>query len=237
MNAWMKVTMTTVSGMLLYYKTARNFDEQPTIERLRPLAATTGSVDAAIDDWLSGFGKAFLETGEASVAGNPPPHFTQDFCNYLEEFVKRSLRLSQSPSRARRNIRTSQVAGDEEPILTPDRFQEHFAVACVDLSRPYKSPAVTKATILKKAHFSAFSPVTITPDSEFILEIWTCHESHSEYAELYRRATRRKTISDVGHKEAVTVALGTWLCVSVSVPAFGIDSLEDRRYWNGDTTT
>jgi hypothetical protein len=236
-NVWMNVTTATVSGLLLYYKAAKGFDKQAMTERLKLFAETTASVNSAIDCWFSKSGKAFLEFDNVSMAGNPSPHFTDDFCNYLEESVKRSLTVSLSPSKVQRNTQTREAFLDGESLFIPARFQEEQFAACyVGSSEPYKSPPVTKATILKKAHFSAFAPTSISPNSEFILEIWACCQSDSEYAEVFRRATRRKAIGDVGHKEAVPVALGTWLTVLVSVPAFGVSSLEDRMYWNGDIT-
>lgn len=233
-NAWMKVSIATASGLLLYYKVATGFNEQPARKRFKIFGEAMASVNEAIDCWLCKSGSDFLEIGEASVAGNPQPDFNEDFCNYMDEFVKRSLALSQSRSNVWRKKRKITVVGDEESLLIPDRFQKRFVAAYVDSSRPHKSPVVTKATILKEAHFSAFAPTSISPNSEFILEIWACRQSDSEYREVLRRATRRKAISDVGHKDAVPIALGTWLTVSVSVPAFGVSSLEDRMYWNGD---
>jgi hypothetical protein len=233
LNAWMKVDLTTLSGVLLYYKETNSVWKLTTSERLQLIAETTASANAAIDRWLCPPGKELLEIGRATMTGNPPPDFAQDFRRYLEEFVKKSLTKSQSQSE-KATPGTWSFGIDEQPILIPDRFREHRVQYRIDPSRPSRHDLVTKATILRKAHFSAFAPATVIPNNEFILEIWTCRQSEFEYDEVVRRATRERPVRNIGDKEGVPVALGTWLTVSVSIPGFGVYSVKDRMYWDGN---
>jgi hypothetical protein len=226
------------NGQSIWYapllQEATGLRELAASERLERMAQQTASANAAVSRWLYRPGKEFIRVGHFSVAGNPPPDFSRDFLHYVEEFAKKSLRSSNSPSEIQTGTWPIVFSG-EQPIFIPGRIRDSSMGAGMrrGSSRPYKPPPVTKATILRKAHFSAFAPSTVTPGDEFILEIWACFQSEHEYAEVVERATRGKKFSDVGGKEGVPVELGSWLTISVTIPAFGIQSLLDRMYWDG----
>jgi TIR domain len=243
LNAWIRVNLVPKSATLLYYKTSGGSDERP-MERLTALREMTASVNEAIDRWLLRSGKRFLEFEDRTpFESKSQPKFIEDFCNYLNEYVKTSLILFQGLEMKREvEVPAGLTAFSGVALMPiPNRFKEigygrQAKRGPRDESSEPPPPPVTKTTVLRKAHFSAFAPATVTPNSEFILEIWACRESSSEYSKVFNRATRERATQEIGHKESVPVALASWLTVSVSIPVFGPDPLQDQMYWTGDIT-
>ena len=217
-----------VAGVLVLYFNDKLFHAIGTPEsRTEVLAAQTADLNHAIDVWLRR-GTLMPELG-SSVAGNPPPQFEDDAARYLTEFGKRSLARSLNPVRSAQQPTTPDIAA---------RFTEPHFRAFVDFSsgryQPPPPPPPTKASVLEKVHFCAFAPTVVAPGAEFILQVWACRQSEGDFMTMLKRAGQSGTFVPKGSKEAVPVQTGTWLTVSVAIPAFGIDQATDRMYWDGD---
>jgi hypothetical protein len=254
-NAWMKVPMTTISGLLVYYKDIKEFRDRTANNRIQILAEETASANSAIGRWLFELDNELIKTRKFSKHFRiSPPEFRRDFREYLQELAEESLRRAQV-SKSQVSLDTSQdewvltLAPYNRRFLIPDRFRDEDRV----LGRRSLTPAqalreaksnilakagrtepesVTKAEVLKRAHFSAFAPSAVSPGTEFILEVWACTQSRHEYEQVVQRALRQRNLSEVGTKQGVPVEKGTWLTVFVTIPALGIHPIKDRMYWD-----
>lgn len=235
-GVWLKITPSSeralafsgfegIAGVLVLYFNDELFHAIDTPEsRIEVLAAQTADLNRAIDVWLRR-GTLMPEFGY-SMAGNPPPQFEDDAKSYLTEFGKRSLAKSLNPERPARQQTKPDIAG---------RFTEpHFAASYDSSYRPPRPSPPTKASVLEKVHFCAFAPTVVAPGADFILQVWACRQSEEDFRAMLRRAGQSGAFVPKGSKEAVPVQTGTWLTVSVAIPAFGIDQAPDRMYWDGD---
>jgi hypothetical protein len=197
--------------------------------RIEVLADQTADLNRAIDAWLRR-GTLLPKLGYG-MAVNPPPQFEEHAEGYLTEFGKRSLARSLDP------VRPAPQPGMADLDLA-GRFTEHFAKYSISVSpdrpRPPRPSPPTKASVLEKVHFCAFAPTVVAPGAEFILQVWACRQSREDYATMLKRAGQSGAFVPKGAKEAVPVPTGTWLTVSVAIPAFGIELATDRMYWDGD---
>ena len=99
-----------------------------------------------------------------------------------------------------------------------------------DTWSPPPPPPRTRRSVLNKASFFAFAPVSVKAESQFILEIWACTEN--QYSETRRRITGDGKVLETGRKGPVSIELGTLLNVSVSIPAFGLEGAKDTMLWD-----
>lgn len=233
-GVWLKITHASerapalpeeIAGALVLYFNDELFNAIDSPElRIEALATHTADLNRAIDAWLRR-GTLMPQLGY-SMAGNPPPQFENDAKRYLTEFGKRSLAKSLNPERSVRHQTKPDIAG---------RFTEPHLVACYDSGyRPPPPSPPTKASKLEKVHFCAFAPTVVAPGADFILQIWACRQSDEDFRTMLKRAAQSGAFVPKGSKEAVPIQTGTWLTVSVAIPAFGIDQALDRMYWDGD---
>ena len=201
----------SVAGVLVLYFNDNFFHAIETPEsRIEVLAAQTADLNHAIEVWLRR-GTLMPELG-CSMAGNPPPQFEDDATDYLTEFAKRSLARSLHSERP-----TTQPTKRD----TLGRFREEHRLAKADPNYvpPPPSPP-TQASVLGKVHFCAFAPTVVAPSSEFILQVWACRQSDSDIRTMLTRAGQGGALVSKGSKEAVPLQTGTWLTVSIAIPAF-----------------
>lgn len=214
-----------IAGALVHYFNDKSFHAIDIPEsRIEVLAMQTADLNHAIEAWLRQGSTLMLNLGY-SMAGNPPAQFEDDATNYLTELARRSLTRSLHVERP-----TRQPTRPD----TLNRFREVRALAC---RRPgYKPPRpsrTTQASVLEKVHFCAFAPTIVAPAAEFILQVWACRQSDADLRTMQTRAGQRDALVQKGSKEAVPLKTGTWLTVSVAIPALKIDQVSDRMYWDG----
>jgi hypothetical protein len=83
-----------------------------------------------------------------------------------------------------------------------------------------------------KVEFAAFAPRTVTPNCQFILDIWAYLPE--QYSSVFSIAKNLGRDLKIGQKNAVTISWGAILTINIEVPQLKIDDPVDTLVWTGE---